>query len=224
MHFKNQIQRNIASVQGNLHLLGFDPGPIDGIAGIRTMNALDLALETPEGMKTLGLPWGRKVSPAFRVALYALCYRQRITPAYLMACMAWESAETFSPSIRNAAGSGATGLIQFMPNTARALHTTTDKLAAMTAEEQLIYVEHYFKPYKNRLETLADHYMAILWPAAIGKPYHHPLWDKATRPTTYRQNSGIDINKDGLITKAEAAAKVTEKLFKGFGPEYLLVD
>lgn len=41
-----------------------------------------------------------------------------------MAAMAFESGETFSPSIKNAAGSGAVGLIQFMPSTAKALGTS----------------------------------------------------------------------------------------------------
>jgi soluble lytic murein transglycosylase-like protein len=35
-----------------------------------------------------------------------------------MACMAWESGRSFRPDVKNMAGSGATGLIQFMPTTA----------------------------------------------------------------------------------------------------------
>ena len=45
-------------------------------------------------------------------------------PDFLLACMAFESGMSFCSSIRNAA-SGATGLIQFMPSTARGLGTTT---------------------------------------------------------------------------------------------------
>ena len=88
----------------------------------------------------------------------------------LMACMAWETGRTFNPAVRNMAGSGATGLIQFMPSTARALGTTTDALAAMSAERQLDYVEAYFQPYRGRLRDLGDLYMAILWPRGIGQP------------------------------------------------------
>ena len=161
------------------------------------------------------LAWGRKVSQAFRERLFEICQVLGVEPDYLMACMAFESAETFSPSIRNAAGSGATGLIQFMPNTAKGLGTTTAALAAMTAEQQLEYVLAYFMPYKGRLKTLADVYMAILWPAAIGKVDDWVLWDQASRPTTYRQNAGLDLNKDGTISKAEAAAKIQAKLERG---------
>lgn len=161
------------------------------------------------------LAWGRKVSQAFRDRLFEICQILGVEPDYLMACMAFESAETFSPSIKNAAGSGATGLIQFMPNTAKGLGTTTAALAALTAEQQLEWVLAYFMPYKGRLKTLADVYMAILWPAGIGKPDDWTLWDEVSRPTTYRQNAGLDLNKDGKITKAEAAAMVLAKLERG---------
>lgn len=174
------------------------------------------AVPEPVGTRPLRrLAWGRKVSQAFRDRLFEICQILGVEPDYLMACMAFESAETFSPSIINAAGSGATGLIQFMPNTAKGLGTTTAALAALTAEQQLEWVLAYFMPYKGRLKTLADVYMAILWPAAIGKADGWTLWDKASRPTTYRQNAGLDLNKDGKITKAEAAAKVLAKLERG---------
>jgi hypothetical protein len=136
-------------------------------------------------------------------------------PSWLMACMAFESGETFSPTIRNAAGSGAVGLIQFMPATARAMGTSTDALSLLSAEAQLAYVEKYFLPYKGRLKHLSDVYMAILWPAAIGKPEGYVLWDAATRPITFRQNAGLDVNKDASITKGEAASKVMKMLSKG---------
>lgn len=45
--------------------------------------------------------------------------------------------------------SGATGLIQFMPSTAKQLGTTTDKLAAMTEVDQLDYVAKYFVSQKK---------------------------------------------------------------------------
>ena len=45
--------------------------------------------------------------------------RLGISEADLMAVMSFETGGTFNPNIRNAAGSGATGLIQFMPSTAR---------------------------------------------------------------------------------------------------------
>jgi hypothetical protein len=137
----------------------------------------------------------------------------------LMACIAWESGRTFSPSVQNMAGSGAIGLIQFMPATAAGLGTTTVRLATMSPEEQLDWVEKYFAPYRGRLATLADLYMAILWPAAVGKPVDHVLWDRSSRPTTYRQNAGLDANRDGRITKAECAVRLNAMLQEGLRPE-----
>jgi hypothetical protein len=132
--------------------------------------------------------------------------------------MAWESAETFSPDIKNAAGSGATGLIQFMPSTAVGLGTSTAKLAAMSAEDQLNYVYKYFRPYNGRLHNLGDIYMAILWPKAVGKPDSYVLWDRSKMPTTFRQNAGLDVNKNGQVTRAECLKKVNGKLVKGLKP------
>ena len=134
-----------------------------------------------------------------------------------MAAMAFESGETFSPSVKNSAGSGAVGLIQFMPQTAIALDTTTENLAKMSAVAQLDYVREYFLPYKGKLSTLADVYMVILWPAAIGKPDAYVLFSKADtkHPKRYLQNKGLDKNHDGAVSKSEAASAVQAKLKKG---------
>lgn len=72
------------------------------------------------------IAWGAVVTPDFCKAVIATCKNLGIPdPSYLMACIAFETGETFSPAIKNSAGSGAVGLIQFMPSTAKALGTTT---------------------------------------------------------------------------------------------------
>jgi hypothetical protein len=126
--------------------------------------------------------------------------------------MAFESAETFSPDVRNRV-SGATGLIQFMPSTATRLGTSTDELARMTAEEQLDYVAKYFEPYSGRIGTVEDLYMAILWPSAIGRPNDFVLFKSPS--IAYAQNAGLDQDKDGAVTKTDAAGPVIAKLKKG---------
>lgn len=172
----------------------------------------------------LPLSWGQKVSTAFRARVYAIAVELGMPPAgasWLMACMAFESARTFSPTIKNAAGSGAVGLIQFMPATAKALGFTAAKLVAMTAEEQLEVVRQYFLPHKDRLQAIGDVYMAILWPAAIGKSDDHILWDEISRPITFRQNSGLDLNADRAITKGEAYSKVKALLELGYDSKFV---
>lgn len=177
------------------------------------------------------LSWGAKVSRVFRDRVRWIADDLGgFTADDLMDCMAWESNNTFRADIRNMAGSGATGLIQFMPLTALGLFYTaaaiermtpaqrqangramTDRLAAMTPEDQLNYVYKYFRPFKGRLRNLGDLYMAILWPPGVGQPDTYVLWTRAGRPTTYRQNAGLDVNKDGAITRAEALVKIRER-------------
>jgi hypothetical protein len=188
--------------------------------------AIDL-LESPSkrtsvvaqsGYNQSPLAWGAHVSPVFRDRVRWIGQSLGVNPDYLMACMAWESAETFSPSVKNAAGSGATGLIQFMPSTAIALGTSTAKLAKMSAEDQLNYVYKYFRPYAGKLSNLGDVYMAILWPRGVGKDDSYVLWEQGKSPTTFRQNAGLDLNKDKKITRKECLKKIEEKLKNGLLP------
>lgn len=172
---------------------------------------------TPE-VTSNKLAWGSKVSSTFRDRVRWIATTLKMDANFIMACMAWESGESFSPSKKNMAGSGATGLIQFMPTTAAALGTTVDKLAAMTAEDQLNFVYKYFLDaikVHGPLVTLEDVYMSILWPAAIGQQSGYVLFDKGKQPTAFRQNAGLDIDKNGQVTKYEAAAHVRDKLTKG---------
>jgi hypothetical protein len=164
------------------------------------------------------IAWGAKVSPLFKERVLWIEQDLGVNADYLMACMAWESGESFSPSKKNMAGSGATGLIQFMPSTARSLGTTTEALAQMTAEDQLNYVWKYFAPFKGRLNNLGDVYMAILWPKGVGKPDSYVVFDSGI---AYRQNAGLDINKDGDVTRGECLSKIQDKLAKGLKANYV---
>jgi hypothetical protein len=163
------------------------------------------------------IAWGKKVSPAFKREVMRIADELGCDPSHLMAAIAFETGERFTPDVRNPQ-SGATGLIQFMPATAKGLGTTTDALAAMTAEEQLAYVEKHFSPWAGRMKTLSDVYMTILWPKAVGRPEAHVLFSAPSK--RYLQNKGLDANKDGQVTKGEAASKVQQKLAKGLGVAY----
>lgn len=164
------------------------------------------------------LAWGAKVSPTFRERIRWIGQDLSVNPDYLMACIAWESGEKFTSTVKNMAGSGAVGLIQFMPTTAASLGTTTDALSQLTPEDQLNYVYKYFKPFKGRLNNLGDVYMAILWPKAVGQPDSYVLFDGGT---AYRQNAGLDTDKNGKITRSECLAKIQTKLSKGLLPANL---
>lgn len=175
--------------------------------------AMAFAARTIEDIE---VAWGKKVSAPFKHKVVEISAELDIDPNYLMAAMAFESARTFSANIENPY-SGAVGLIQFMPGTARGLGTSTAALKRMNAVAQLDYVRRYFLPYKGRLKDLSDLYMAILWPRAIGKPSSHVLFAQGSKE--YRQNKGLDVNTDGVVTKVEAANKVHQHLVEGMREE-----
>lgn len=165
---------------------------------------------------TAVLAWGQRVSAQFRRKHTAICIDLGCDPSQLMAVYAFETGRTFSPSVRNPV-SGATGLIQFMPSTAIGLGTTVEALARMTDVEQLAFVHKYLAPYRGRLRTLSDLYMAVLWPKAVGEPESFALFSEGSK--AYLQNKGLDVDKDGTITKAEATAYVQRQLDDGLRPE-----
>lgn len=165
------------------------------------------------------LAWGARVSTEFARHVLGICDEFAWSGAHaswLMACMAFESDGTFSASVPNRAGSGAVGLIQFMPLTAVDLGTTTENLALLSAESQLTYVRAYFKQYARRIASLSDMYMAILLPKYIGTAEGTVLFSGTG--ASYRQNAGLDANSDGKITKGEATARVAAMLQRGLEP------
>lgn len=166
------------------------------------------------------LAWGAKVSEDFCNRVVAICqdlFSYQDAASDLMACMAFESGGTFSASVRNAAGSGAVGLIQFMPSTAQGLGTTTYLLSLMTPEDQLSYVQAYFRPYARRIFRLSDMYMAILLPKYISSSDDAILFPEDT--IAYQQNRGLDTDKDGQVTKGEVCARLYAKKQEGLLPQ-----
>lgn len=106
--------------------------------------------------------------------------------------------------------SGATGLIQFMPDTAKGLGTTTAALKNMTIEQQLDYVEKHLQGAKagagfaktDKIDS-GTLYSLVFLPAFAKR-------DVLCQSDSiyYKANSGLDKNKDGLITKADLATQM----------------
>lgn len=156
------------------------------------------------------LAWEQDVTEAFKQKVFEMCRNLGCDPNHLMATMAFETGATFSPSIRNRAGSGAIGLIQFMPRTAKGLGTSTAELAKMSAVDQLDFVAKHLEPKAGKLKSLSDVYMSVLLPTKVGKPDHTVLFRRPSK--AYRQNRGLDLDRSGTITKREAAAKIAKLL------------
>jgi hypothetical protein len=99
-------------------------------------------------------------------------------------------------------------------------HIMADIIPNMTFKEYMFHITlPYFKPYRGRIDNLPDLYCSILYPAAIGQPLNYTFFIKDTnnpmRLKQYIQNKGLDANKDGIITKAEACAPVLREYEEG---------
>ncbi len=180
-------------------------------------NLRDPAAPTKSSLVVRPLAWGNVVSNAFREKEISVAEAIGTDPNYLMAAMAFETGGSFRAAQRSGS-SNAVGLIQFLPSTAKSLGVTITQLASMTATAQLTYVQKYFtiKGYAGRVASLADLYMAILYPAAIGKALSYVVFSRAKDLQLYHANSGLDLNKDGVITKSEILQTIQAKLNAGF--------
>lgn len=124
-----------------------------------------------------------------------ICNELKIEANWLMFVMWFES--KLNPQAVNPI-SGAQGLIQFMPSTARALGTTTDVLKRMNNVRQLDYVLAYLRPYKGKMKRWIDVYLAVFYPKAMGNPNF-----VITSDIVAKQNKIFDLNKDLDITVKE---------------------
>lgn len=146
-----------------------------------------------------------KVSREFTEKVKQISKDLKINPNWLMQLMYFETAGTFSPSIKNGAGSGATGLIQFMPSTAAGLGTSTSQLANMSAVEQLDWVKKYLNQYNlDKINSYGEFYLVVFYPLALQKDNDFVLGSQnGTAANVYNQNKIFDTNGDGKITKKE---------------------
>ena len=142
-------------------------------------------------------------------------------PADLLGLMASESG--LNPQSVNSS-SGATGLIQFMPDTARELGTSTSALRGMSRVEQMDYVEKYLLKTAPKNPTPGHLYTSVFLPAFAKKPANYVVAKRGgftdswgNHPASwYTGNAGLDMNKDGSITIAELGERIKQKQ-KAFG-------
>jgi hypothetical protein len=158
----------------------------------------------------------------FEQHVAALAARLRVRPSDLLAVMRFES--NLRPDAINPT-THAVGVIQFLPHTAADLlglppglpgreRRAVEAFAAMSADEQLDYVEMYFERVLggHGSANLRDTYMAVLYPNAVGRgdgyAIAHVDGVGAFERAVYRQNAALDANGDGTITAGEATARV----------------
>lgn len=183
-------------------------------------------------MKTKFTPdqviYQNKVDDSFINKLLEITYNLGYDPDKLMAVIAHETGETFSPTIAykkkvlKKVGKGkdakieksyipvAVGLIQFTENALKGINKTNgtnytlNDVLKMSAEEQLDLAEKYYSQgliKGKKLTTMEDYGVANFAPANIGKPSSNIIFKKGS--IEYTQNSSLDLNKTGEITNAD---------------------
>ena len=149
----------------------------------------------------------------FALKVTDICNQLNIKPEWLMFVMWFES--RLNPQAVNPI-SGTTGLIQFMPSTARSLGTTTEVLKHMSNVQQLDYVLAYLRPYKGRMKRWIDVYLAVFYPKAMGNPNF-----VITSDIVAKQNKIFDLNKDLDISVKEIEAALRKQIPEKYRKDYL---
>lgn len=154
-----------------------------------------------------------------------------INPNWLMMVM-WNESRLNAQAVNKQPGdsdipltravSRATGLIQFMPDTAIRLGTTTKALYSLSAIDQLHYVYKYFKPWAGKIKDYFDLYIITFFPGALGKPDDYILeTSKLSAALIAKQNPFFDVNKDGKITVGEIKRRMYESIPKSIVAEVM---
>jgi AraC-like DNA-binding protein len=222
---KEAVDKDVMALQQELKAKGADLGHfgpkndgIDGRLGKYTRRAAEEfpeiaskykdVLSRPDSVDAQKIDVTTIQDPDFKKKLEKIAGLLGVKSSDMMAIFKQESG--VNPQARNSM-SGATGLIQFMPDTARRLGTTTDELYKMDGVQQLDYVYRYFKMTGVGRGTLGDLYMAVFMPKYVG-------YDDATvlgkngapgfSGKVYAQNKGLDLNRDGEITVADVKQSV----------------
>lgn len=155
----------------------------------------------------------------FAVKVRDIANKLGIDPNWLMLQFQLESG--LNPKAQNKRypiqGGYATGLLQFAPNTAIALGTTTDQLLQMSNVEQLDYVYKYFQPYTGRIHSFEDLYLITFFPAALGYSDEQLLQSSSvSAESVAKSNPPVDLDKNGTVTVGEFKKWVKTKIPFGF--------
>lgn len=213
------LQRELKAKGANLGNFGPKGDGIDGRLGKYTRRAADAnpeiaakykdVLARPDSVDAQKIDTTTIQDPDFKKKLEKVASALGVKSSDLMAIFKQESG--VNPAAVNGT-SGATGLIQFMPDTARRLGTTIDALVKMDGVQQLDYVYKYFKMTGVGNGTLGDLYMAVFMPKYVGYPDNHVLGQHGASGFSgkvYAQNKGLDRNRDGAITIADVKQSVS---------------
>lgn len=114
--------------------------------------------------------------------------------------------------------SGATGLIQFMPDTASWLGTSTQDLKSLSRNQQLDWVLKYYKKWKQSgkvAKNSTDLALITFYPYAVNQPDDYKIGSEKSlerASSIAKQNPGLDMDKDGYISVLDYKKWLASKL------------
>ncbi len=142
------------------------------------------------------------------ISIRRCALRIGVSPHDLATVIAFETAGTFDPTIKNP-NAEAYGLIQFTETGLRGmgdLRKPSD-IAKLSFNEQLMLTEKYILSHGAiSKDTLADLYLVIFAPKYSGAAMSSVLYKSPSRSYTF--NKGLDKERKGYITKRDAAMAV----------------
>lgn len=176
-----------------------------------------------EGLDRMALLFEHRVNGTDRNSFIGkvkqVAYMLGYDPDWLMFVMNNESG--FKPDAVNP-HSGATGLIQFMPETASWLGTSISELKSMTRNQQLDWVLKYYQKWKTvgkKASNSTDLALITFYPYAVNQQDNYKIGSENSierAKTITKQNPGLDIDRDGYISvmdyKKWLATKLPENL------------
>ena len=212
------MQKELKTKGADLGTFGPNGDGLDGRLGSYTRRAAEKfpeiaakykdVLARPNSVDAQQIDVSAIQDPDFKAKLEKIAQQLGTTSNAMLAVMKQESG--VNPKAQNKQG-GASGLIQFMPATARMLGTTTDELRQMDAVQQLDYVYRYYKYSGVGDGSVGDLYMATFMPKYVGYPDHFVLGAEGAEGFSgkvYAQNKGLDRDRDGKITVGDVKKSV----------------
>lgn len=143
----------------------------------------------------------------------------KINPNWLSAVIYFETGRTFNPKAKNQIGS--VGLIQFTRDKAGVEYKTIggvkyplSEIYKMSFNEQMDLVYQYLKPFKGKMNSFLDVYLAVFFPNAMNQSDDYVFQTKGLSASLIaKQNPAFDTNKDGQIKRKEVT-DFFKKLYK----------
>ena len=152
---------------------------------------------------------------SFTLEVEKTAQKLNLRTEWLMALI--DSESEFNMLGKNRKGSGAFGLLQWMPSTFEEMDI--DKVSTSPLR-QLKYVEQYLNLQQKRFgnfDNFTDLKLSVLYPRAVNKSNNFVLYQKPNR--AYYQNKGLDWNKDGRVTVGDIEGKMKRRYPKVYQAE-----